>query len=135
MVSSRMLMERSLLPRKVKIASLSQMVIRRCSNQVGGGEKNMKTKHLSKLMYKMKKSGYSQEERMQVLVTGMRGFRRMETDQKAGKRPEWMGERGRRLKKLTGCRTWYLKRKRNKNAGGRKKLETKPSRMMLVKER
>ena len=39
MVSKRMLMERSSLPKKVKVSSLAQMVIRRCSNQVGGGSK------------------------------------------------------------------------------------------------
>ena len=35
MVGERMLMEKSALPKKVKITSLAQMVIKRCTNQTG----------------------------------------------------------------------------------------------------
>ena len=57
MVGDRMLMEMSALPRKVKITSLSQMVLRRCTNHVGRMSRDLKVPHLSKLMFKMKKSG------------------------------------------------------------------------------
>ena len=46
MVGSRTLMERSALGKKVKMASISQMIIRRCANQVvgwGGGVTLYKT--------------------------------------------------------------------------------------------
>ena len=68
MVGDRLLMEKSALPKKVKIASLAQMVIRRCTNQIGVGERDLKTRHLSKLMLKMRKSGYNYVQRMEVLL-------------------------------------------------------------------
>ena len=109
-----MLMEQSALPRKVKMASLAQMVIKRCTNQVGRSSKGLKTKHLSKLMFKMKKSGYSKEQRLEVLVSGLRGYERMVRDQQEGRRPinrtGWMGQRKRRLQKLVGKGTWFKKK-------------------------
>ena len=35
-------------------------------------------------MYKMKKSGYEENQRVEVLVAGLRGFKRMEEDEKNG---------------------------------------------------
>ena len=73
MVGKRTLMKRSAIPTKVKIASLAQMVVRRCANQVGGGPKSLRTIHLSKLMNKMRVSGYDTAGRVEVLLSGMRG--------------------------------------------------------------
>ena len=73
---------------------------------MGGGPRTLKTKHLSRLMYKLKRSGYDQDQRMEILVAGLRGYRKMERDEIEGIRPinrfGWMGSRTRRLKKLVG---------------------------------
>ena len=48
---------------------------------------------------------------MQTLLAGLRGYKRMkDTENRGGRpvnRPAWMGARTRRLKRLTGKRTWY----------------------------
>ena len=125
MVGNRALMARSALSTKVKISSLAQMVIRRCANNIGGGPKTLKQKHLTKLMMRMKKSGYEEHQRLEVLLAGLRGFKKMESDERNGvrpiNRPSWVGARSRRLKKLTGKRTWFrkTKQKEEKRTGGR----------------
>ena len=67
--------------------------------------------HLSRLMYKMKVSGYSKHQRLEVLVSGLKGYKRMKKDEQEGRRlinrPEWVGNRARRIKKLVGKKTWY----------------------------
>ena len=104
MVGKKALMRKSALPTKVKIASLSQMVVKRCMNQVGGGARSLRTEHISKLMFKMRASGYDTAGRVEVLLAGLKGFKRMEEEQaNSGRpinRPGWMGSRGRRLRKL-----------------------------------
>ena len=94
MVGNRLLMEASALPKKVKVTSLTQMVLRRCTNQVGRLSRELKTPHLSKLMYKMKVSGYCEKQRVKVLLAGLRCYRRMVRDEIEGKRPvnrpEWV---------------------------------------------
>ena len=89
-----MLMEKSALPKKVKLASLSQMVIKRCTHQVGRNSRDLKNKHVSRLMFKMKKSGYSKEQRLEVLLSGLRGYQGMVEDEENGvrpvNRPGWM---------------------------------------------
>ena len=78
-------------------------------------------------MWKMRKSGYDEAQRREVLISGLRGFERMRKDEEEGKRPvnrpEWMGSRTRRLRRLIGNKTWY-KKKKTKEANirnGRKK--------------
>ena len=101
-----MLMEKSALPKKVKLASLSEMVIKRCTNQVGRNSRDLKNKHLARLIFKMKKSGYSKEQKLEMLLSGLCGYQRMVEDEENGvrpvNRPGWMGQRTRRLKKLVG---------------------------------
>ena len=62
MIGDVVMMERSAMPKKMKIASLSQEVVRRNRNQVGEAPAELRTKHLSKFMFKLKNSGYSQED-------------------------------------------------------------------------
>ena len=51
MVGKKMLMEKSALAKKVKITSLTQMVLRRWTNQVGRDSRELKTVYLSKFMF------------------------------------------------------------------------------------
>ena len=84
------------------------MVIRRSQNQVGGGPRTLRTNPISKLMNKMRISGYNQEQRLEVLLAGMKGFRKMEKDEADGLTPinrfGRMGSRTRRLRRLVGRR-------------------------------
>ena len=68
MVGNRMLMEKSALPRKVKVTSLLQIVLRRYTNQIGGGRQDLVNKPLTKLMHKMKLNGYNVHQRMGILT-------------------------------------------------------------------
>ena len=54
MVGELMMMERSGMPRKMKVASLTQEVIRRNRNQTGGAPEELKNGHLGKFMLKLK---------------------------------------------------------------------------------
>ena len=77
----------------------------------------------------MKKSGHNQNQRMEVLISGLRGYKRMERDVESGKRPinrpEWMGVRGRRLKRLIGNKTWFKMKKGKRKVGNKWKKKNK----------
>ena len=101
MVGDLMMMERSGMPRKMKIASLTQEIIRRNRNQTGEAPESICKEHLSRFMLKLKLSGYKEKERLQILLAGQRGYNRMVTTEKIGgrpiNRPDSMGKRKRRL--------------------------------------
>ena len=67
-------------------------------------------------MFKMKTSGYNERQRLEILLSGLRGFRRMEIEETEGKRlinrPEWIGRRKRRIQKVLGKSTWFKKKRK-----------------------
>ena len=85
MVNHLVMMERSSMPKKMKIASLSQEVVRRNRNQSGAAPNKLRAEHLSKFMFKLKKSGYNQADRVQILLSGQRKYLRMvKTEEEGG---------------------------------------------------
>ena len=118
------------------------MVMKRCTNHIRAAPKDLRDRHLSKLMFKLKVSGYNEIQRRDILISGLRGYERLVREEKEGRRPinrpEWMGQRGRRLKKLIGKKTWFnKKRRKNLNQTGRykKKLTGKEKKEKEVMER
>ena len=67
----------------------------------------------------MKVSGYGEKELVEVLLAGLRGYRRMVRDEAEGRRPinrpEWIGRRKRRLQKILGKCTWFKKKRKPRN--------------------
>ena len=124
MVGEMVMMERSAMPKKMKMASLAQEVVRRNRNQTGAAPDILRAGHLSKFMYKLKKSGYSYGDRLQILLSGQRSFARMvRTEREGGRpvnRPGSMGERRRRLQRLIGKKTWYKNKKRTEKKKGKR---------------
>ena len=128
MLGDMVMMERLAMPKKIKMASLSQEVVRRDRNQTGAAPDELRAKHLTKFMFKLKISGYGVGDRLQILLSGQRKYARMvQTEKEGGRpvnRPGSMGERKRRLQRLTGKRSWFRKKKREvkKDKKGKNKL-------------
>ena len=62
------------MPRMMKMANLTQEVIRRNRNQTGQAPDVLRAGHLSRFMLKLKLSGYKEKERLQILIAGQRGY-------------------------------------------------------------
>ena len=81
MVGDLMMMKRSGMPRKMKLASLTQEVIRRNRNQTGDAPSKLRGEHLSRFMLKLKLSGYEERRNPSPMVhdqhnnSGRRGSR------------------------------------------------------------
>ena len=61
----------------MKLTTLIQEVIRRQKNTARNVEGKRRNYILTKLMCKMKRSGYDEKMRRKVLVAGMKGYERM----------------------------------------------------------
>ena len=52
-------------------------------------------------------------------MSGLRGYKRMVEDEKAGKRlvnrPEWVGRRTRRIRKIMGKSNWFKKKNKTRD--------------------
>ena len=70
MVGDMIMMEKSGMPKRMKVASLTQEIIRRNRNQMGEAPDFLRAEHLSKFMLKLKLSGYSERDRYQILIAG-----------------------------------------------------------------
>ena len=137
MSSKLVMMERSALPTRMKITTLTQEIIRRQKNTSRSVGEKRRRQILSKMMVKMKRSGYDLRMRRRVLVAGMKGYQRMvETEEKGGRqvnRPRWEGATERRFKKLGAKANWYKKKGRKrggaieKRKGDRKKGKAEES--------
>ena len=96
MASQLMMMARSAMPHRTKIVSLSQEVIRRQRNTSRNVGEQVRKENLSKMMSKLKKSGYDINMRRNILLSGMRGYERMVKEEDEGKRlinrPRWEGK-------------------------------------------
>ena len=73
---------------------------------------------MSVLMTKLRDSGYSRQQRWEILKSGTRKFTRMVEQEKGGvrrvNRPRWEGGRNRYVKKLLSKRNWYKRRRESK---------------------
>ena len=114
MASSLVMMNKSALPHRMKVTTLTQEIIRRQKNTARSVGSKRRREILSKMMVKMKRSGYDQRMRRRVLVAGMRGYEKMvETEEKGGRkvnRPRWDGEKERRYRKLGAKASWYKRK-------------------------
>ena len=123
----------------MKIASLSQEVVRRNRNQTGAAPDNLRAAHLSRFMFKLKVSGYSQGDRLQILLSGQKKYAKMVRTEKEGgrpvNRPGNVGERKRRLQRLIGKKSWFKSKKKEVDNKNMKKNGTKARSDMTDKDR
>ena len=75
--SKLVMMSRSALPQRMKITTLTQEIIRRQKNTARNVGKKRRSEILTRLMVKMKRSGYDQRMRNKILLAGMKGYERM----------------------------------------------------------
>ena len=110
-----MTMERSSLPIKTKITVLSREIVRWKKNTWRGEERRKGDERMSKFMVKLKASGYSREQRWEILKSGSRKYKRMVAQEDGGvrkiNRPRWEGGQKRYTKKLLGKKNWYRKKR------------------------
>ena len=108
------IMESSAMPKRTKISTLSQEIIRRMKNTSRNISNERRNEILSEFMKKMKRSGYNAKTRREVLISGMKGYIKMvRTEEEGGtkvNRPRWEGATTRRYRKLAGKSNWYKKK-------------------------
>ena len=75
---------------------------------------------MTKLMMKLRASGYTRSQRWEILKSGSRRYKRMAEDEDRGvrriNRPRWEGGRERFIKKVLTKKNWF-KKKSNSNGG------------------
>ena len=134
MASKLMIMDRSALPHRIKVTTLSQEVVRRMKNTGRSVGEERRKKILTRMMTKMKRSGYNERMRRRVLVAGLRGYNNMVMVEEGGgrkvNRPRWDGARERRFKKMAAKSSWFRSKKKKQGGTGKfgKKGEKKRGR-------
>ena len=120
--SKLVVMEKSALPHRVKITTLTQEIIRRMKNTCRRLGKQRRAEIITKFMKKMKRSGYSAKVRRNVALAGLKGYLNMvKTEESGGRkvnRPRWEGATTRRYKKLGAKSNWF----RKKGGGNNKEI-------------
>ena len=110
-MSQLLLMEKSAMPMNTKMNVLSQEIIRRMKNMSLSLPVSARVEVLNRMMIKMKDSGYSQDQRLDVLHAGTLGFCRMMVRQRTmGRRinrPRKEGQEERRDRKILGDTQWF----------------------------
>ena len=113
--SKTVVMEKSTIPIKTKISTLSQEVLRRMRNTSRNVKKERREEILTEFMKKLKRSGYNAKTRREILIAGMKGYMRLVKEEEEGRRrvnrPRWEGATSRRYKKLGGKGNWYKHKK------------------------
>ena len=112
MSNPRVMDSSSAMPHRVKLASLTQEGVRRMCNMSQELESKDKCQVLSNYMLKLKKSGYSQATRSNILESAVNTFCRKEKAEQLGVQPVHRlgthGQESRRRVKLAAKSSWYL---------------------------
>ena len=128
MASKLVMMNKSALPHRMKVTTLSQEVVRRLKNTARSVGESKRRNILSNMMVKMRRAGYDDKMRRNVLVSGLKGYWRMVKTEKEGgrrvNRPRWEGAVERRYKKLGARSSWYKRKgkkigEKDRNKGGK----------------
>ena len=126
MVRRKVMMADTALPERMKTTVLAQEVIRRERNTARSVENEIRIKIRNKLMMKLRLSGYGMRQRINIFVSGLRGYRKMTDREDQGirkiNRSREEGARGRRIRKILGKTEWFKKggNKEKKKIGSRK---------------
>ena len=122
MVAPRVIDRESALPERVKNTTLAQEIIRVKRNTCKPLRKRMEKEQMSRFAMKMMLSGYNKRERKEILVAGLKGFKKLEELEEQGKRNinRSRGENyeARLLAKYGAKSSWYKGKK-----GGRETVE------------
>ena len=122
MVAPRVIDRESALPERVKNTTLAQEIIRVKRNTCKPLRKRMEKEQMSRFAMKMMLSGYNKRERKEILVAGLKGFKKLEELEEQGKRSINRSRRenyeARLLAKYGAKSSWYKGRK-----GGRETVE------------
>ena len=128
MVAPRVIGRESVLPERVKLTTLTQEIIRVKKNTCKPLRKRMEREQMSRFAMKMWLSGYNKRERKDILVAGLKGFKRLEDLEVQGRRSINRSRRenyeARLLAKHGAKSNWYKGRKGDKETlerGGREK--------------
>ena len=110
MVSPRVIHQQSALAEKVKRTTLTQEIIRIRKNTSKRIREDRKGGQMSRMMWKLWRSGYSEKSRREVIIAGLRGFKRLEDLESKGERSLNRSRRenwaARKLKKFNSRTDW-----------------------------
>ena len=131
MVRRKVMMTNTALPERMKTTVLAQEVIRRERNTARSVGNETRIRIRNKLMMKLRLSGYSMRQRVNIFLSGLRGYRKMTDREDQGirkiNRSREEGARGRRIRKVLGKTEWFKKggNKEKKKIDGQRRPRNK----------
>ena len=143
--SQKVMGERTAIPMKNKITILGQEVYRRLRNTGRNVETKIRIQIVDKFVEKLRRSGYRERERGEIVKAGVRCYYRRLKSEKGGKKVNGGREKRsvRKIKKIVNKNKWYSKneekrteseeerkRQRASNNKGREEEELKVERTM-----
>ena len=115
--SKLVIMEKSAMPHRMKVVTLSQECVRRMKNTGRSVKIEERAGILSRFMRKLWRSGYGKKTRTNVLESGIKGYYSMlRTEMLGGRkinRPQEEGRTDREVTKIIGKSTWHLRQNGN----------------------
>ena len=105
------IMKRSAMPEKIQVTTCVQEVMRRLRNTHSRVSKGEMDEVLSKFSEKMKRSGYGEGFRRNLMLAGVKGFRRMREEDEAGGRKMYRkqeeGKQARWAQHISEKENWF----------------------------
>ena len=113
----RVVLAKSAMPQSTKIAALSQEVMRRLMNTGRKVDIEIRIEILNTFMKKLRRSGYCEKERKEILECGLRGYyKKVEIEIKGGEKVNKDGSMNkgeRKIKGLANKTKWHNKKSSN----------------------
>ena len=120
MVSRFIVRADSALPERMKVTVLSQEVLRRERNTSQNVGVEIRRDIRNRFLLKLRLSGYSIKQRMNILLSGVKGYQAMLEVEKSGymrvNRAREDDAKGRRIRKTLGKTDWYKRRAKKAKA-------------------
>ena len=118
MASKFVIRQEAALPSCMKVTVLAQEVIRRERNTCAEVDTETRIQIRNCFLMKLRVSGYDTRQRTEIMLSGLRGYRRMvETEKRGGRRVNRARNEGadlRRVKKILGKTEWFRTKKKFK---------------------
>ena len=132
----KLLFKENLLLENVKIASLTQNLIRRMKNSSELLENEERVQIVDTYVNQLRASGYSGDQRKRIIEAGLKGYETLVRKCFEGKakmhRSAREGEVARRTKKLLGKSRWFKKKKRREDRKRSKKQRQETPEIVTV---
>ena len=117
MVSRYVVRADAALPERMKTTVLSQEVLRRERNTSQNVDRSVRTKIRNRFMMKLRVSGYGVRQRLNIMLSGLKGYKYMVEEEARGgrkiNRARVDGAKTRRIRKVLGKTNWFRSKRKS----------------------